>query len=132
MCWRGRSRIVTASTTPPPSSALPPTQPTSFVSGRYEVRRFLGEGGKKKVYLAHDSLLDRDVAFALIKIEGLDDAALTAAAEHTTVFSKITPALGLSPTSFAIWSCALANCEARAKGVKVKRRPPLVRCTQAL
>ena len=27
---------------------------------------FLGEGGKKKVYLAHDTLLDREVAFALI------------------------------------------------------------------
>jgi tetratricopeptide (TPR) repeat protein len=34
----------------------------------------LGEGGKKKVYLAHDTLLDRDVAFALIKTEKLDDA----------------------------------------------------------
>jgi len=44
-----------------------------FVNGRYEVKRFLGEGGKKKVYLAHDTLLDRDVAFALIKTEGLDD-----------------------------------------------------------
>ena len=31
-------------------------------------------GGKKKVYLAHDSLLDRDVAFALIKTDGLDQA----------------------------------------------------------
>ena len=49
-------------------------QPTSFGDGRYQVRRFLGEGGKKKVYLAHDKLLDRDVAFALIKTEGLDDA----------------------------------------------------------
>jgi eukaryotic-like serine/threonine-protein kinase len=47
-------------------------QPTCFVSGRYVVERFLGEGGKKNVYLAHDSLLDRDVAFALIKTEGLD------------------------------------------------------------
>jgi tetratricopeptide (TPR) repeat protein len=37
------------------------------------VKRFLGEGGKKRVYLAHDSLLDRDVAFALIKTEGLDE-----------------------------------------------------------
>jgi len=48
--------------------------PASFASGRYVVRKFLGEGGKKKVYLAHDTLLDRDVAFALIKTEGLDDA----------------------------------------------------------
>jgi serine/threonine protein kinase len=30
----------------------------------------LGQGSKKTVYLAHDTLLDRDVAFALIKTEG--------------------------------------------------------------
>lgn len=49
------------------------TTPESFASGRYEVRRFLGERGKKRVYLAHDSLLDRDVAFAPIRTEGLDE-----------------------------------------------------------
>jgi tetratricopeptide (TPR) repeat protein len=47
--------------------------PTSFVNGRYQVKKFLGEGGKKKVYLVHDKVLDRDVAFALIKTEKLDD-----------------------------------------------------------
>ena len=60
-----------------PQSAPAPTLPTSFADGRYQVQRFLGEGGKKKVYLAHDTLLDRDVAFALIKTEGLDDAGRT-------------------------------------------------------
>ena len=55
-----------------------PTVPDSFVAGRYEVKRFLGEGGKKKVYLAHDTLLDRDVAFSLIKTEGLDDVGIDA------------------------------------------------------
>jgi hypothetical protein len=49
------------------------TMPSSFANGRYQVKKLLGEGGKKKVYLAHDTLLDRDVAFALIKTEGLDD-----------------------------------------------------------
>ena len=41
--------------------------------GRYKVLRFLGEGGKKRVFLAHDTLLDRDIAFSLIKTEGLDE-----------------------------------------------------------
>src|SRR6476620_5778245 len=36
------------------------TIPASFAAGRYAVKRFLGEGGKKKVYLAHDTTLDRD------------------------------------------------------------------------
>ncbi len=35
------------------------------------------------------------------------------------VFSKITATFGLSLTSFDICSCARANCEARANGVKV-------------
>ena len=52
-------------------------QPTSFANGRYEVKRFLGEGGKKRVYLAQDTLLDREVAFALIKTEGLDEVSRT-------------------------------------------------------
>ncbi len=63
-----------------PVLPTPPAQkqtPTSFSDGRYEVNRFLGEGGKKMVYLAHDTLLDRDVAFALIKTEGLDFVGLT-------------------------------------------------------
>ncbi len=64
---------------PPPS--LAPTasddQPTAFANGRYQVKKFLGEGGKKKVYLAQDTLLDREVAFALIKTEGLDEVSRT-------------------------------------------------------
>jgi serine/threonine protein kinase len=60
-----------------PVSERPPSpspEPTSFANGRYQVKQFLGEGGKKKVYLVHDTSLDRDVAFALIKNEKLDDA----------------------------------------------------------
>jgi len=63
---------------PNPFSRVAETsQPTSFANGRYEVKRFLGEGGKKRVYLAQDTLLDREVAFALIKTEGLDEVSRT-------------------------------------------------------
>jgi predicted amidophosphoribosyltransferase len=54
------------------AAAAQPALPSSFASGRYQVRAFLGEGAKKRVYLTHDTRLDRDVAFALIKTEGLD------------------------------------------------------------
>ena len=67
------------SSAPQPSTTLvpDPEQPRSFANDRYQVKRFLGEGGKKKVYLAQDTLLDREVAFALIKTEGLDDLSRT-------------------------------------------------------
>ncbi|MEE8519461.1 MAG: serine/threonine-protein kinase, partial [Dehalococcoidia bacterium] len=55
-----------------PARAAPARLPSSFASGRYEVKSFLGEGGRKKVYLAHDTRLGRDVAVAMIKTEGLD------------------------------------------------------------
>ncbi len=60
-----------------PQASVSSEQPTSFSNGRYEVTKFLGEGGKKKVYLAHDTMLDREVAFALIKTEGLDEVGMT-------------------------------------------------------
>jgi len=52
--------------------AAAPPLPASFAAGRYTVQSFLGEGAKKRVYLAHDTKLARDVAFALIKTNGLD------------------------------------------------------------
>ena len=61
--------------TPIPALAASAAAPAAFVGGRYQVKKFLGEGGKKKVYLALDGLLDREVAFALIKTEGLDETA---------------------------------------------------------
>ncbi len=44
----------------------------SVFAGRYEVQRQLGEGGQKQVFLARDTLLDRDVVIALLKTERLD------------------------------------------------------------
>jgi len=44
----------------------------SFAAGRYSVRRLLGEGGQKVVYLVHDEALDRDCALSMVKAELLD------------------------------------------------------------
>ena len=51
------------------STAKSEASPASFANGRNKVTRFLGEGGKKRVYVAQDTLLNREVAFALIKTE---------------------------------------------------------------
>jgi len=64
-----------ASSEPAATTAVEQSHPSSFVAGRYRVERFLGEGGRKRVFLAHDTTLDRDVAFAQIRTEGLDDLA---------------------------------------------------------
>ena len=76
---------------PPPAAAAPsaPAPPTSFADGRYQVKDFLGEGGKKKVYLAHDTLLDRDVAFALIKNEGLDETSRSRIAREAQAMGRL-------------------------------------------
>src|SRR5205085_5313307 len=53
----------------------PPEAPKELARGRYAIGRYLGEGGRKRVYLAHDTLLDRDVAVGLVKTSGLDPEA---------------------------------------------------------
>ncbi|GAG11921.1 unnamed protein product, partial [marine sediment metagenome] len=53
---------------PPPNTSssaatsTPLPEPgTHFASGRYRIDRPLGEGAKKRVYLARDTLIDREV-----------------------------------------------------------------------
>ena len=78
-----------ASPATPPVSPPAQTQPTSFANGRYQVKKFLGEGGKKKVYLAKDTILDRDVAFALIKTEKLDEAGRTRVKREAQAMARL-------------------------------------------
>ena len=61
----------TLAITPSSESQSSWSMPTAFASGRYLVRRVLGQGGQKKVYLARDERLDRDVVIALIKTDDL-------------------------------------------------------------
>src|SRR5436305_232806 len=59
----------------PQAAEAPPDAPKELAGGRYVISRYLGEGGRKRVYLAHDTLLDRDVAVGLVKTSGLDPEA---------------------------------------------------------
>ena len=87
------------SASPATTIAPPAPQPTSFANGRYEVKRFLGEGGKKKVYLAHDALLDRDIAFSLIKIEGLDETGRERVMRERAAWSRPSVLISAKATS---------------------------------
>ena len=98
-----------------PSVEPVPDVPTSFADGRYQVERFLGEGGKKMVYLAHDNLLDREVAFALIKTEGLDDASRERVAREPQAMGRlgshphIVTVFGLGEHDGTPYCCQSAN-----------------------
>src|SRR5205809_2139461 len=72
-----------------PAVAPAPAMPASIAGGRYQLRCLLGEGGRKRVYLATDTRLDRDVAIALIKTEGLDEAGLARVRREARAMGKL-------------------------------------------
>ena len=45
---------------------------STYGAGRYEVKQLLGEGGQKRVYLAYDQRLERDVVIAALKLGDFD------------------------------------------------------------
>ena len=60
--------------TGPAGAPAPEPAPTLVAGGRYTVDRLIGEGARKLVYAAVDTRLGRDVALAMVKTEGLDNA----------------------------------------------------------
>ena len=43
------------------------------ISGRYKILRMIGGGGMANVYLAHDMILDRDVAVKILRLDFTND-----------------------------------------------------------
>ena len=64
--------------------ALPPR-----LGDRYEATRLLGEGGRKRVYLATDERLNREVALALFKSEGADETSVQRARREAESMAKL-------------------------------------------
>lgn len=54
-------------------------------SSRYDIKELIGEGALKKVYLAYDKALDRNVAYALMKEGGHEDDFLNEARLASTL-----------------------------------------------
>ena len=73
--------------------------PTSLSNDRYLIKGTLGEGAKKRVYLAHDTLLDRDVALAIIRTTGLDDVSR----ERVALEAQAMGRLGSHPNIVAVF-----------------------------
>jgi eukaryotic-like serine/threonine-protein kinase len=63
--------------------------PAAFAGGRYEVTRLLGEGMQKRVYLARDTRLERDVVLAAVKTDDLDATALARLAREVRAMARL-------------------------------------------
>ena len=75
-------------------------------AGRYVVQRRLGEGDRKRTYLARDTKLDRHVAISLVKPE-----AVLADPEGTEREAKVLGRIGSHPNVVSLFALA-ANCAA--------------------
>ena len=73
----------------PAARSMTTSMPGALGGGRYRIERFLGEGGRKRVFLAHDSRLDREVAIAVIKTEGLDEQGMARVRREAQAMARL-------------------------------------------
>ena len=71
------------------AEALPSDVPAEIADGRYRVRSFLGQGGRKRVYLADDTASGREVAVALFDTEGVAAAVQARAKREAQAMRKL-------------------------------------------
>jgi class 3 adenylate cyclase/tetratricopeptide (TPR) repeat protein len=69
--------------------AVEPGLPGPFGEGRFVPTQLLGEGARKRVYLARDERLGREVALAIVKTEGLDRAARARLAREARAMARL-------------------------------------------
>src|SRR5215217_3569195 len=72
----------------PRAEPLPADVP-SEIAGRYRVRRFLGQGGRKRVYLSQDTVTGAEVALALFDTEGVGAAIEARARREAEAMRKL-------------------------------------------
>jgi eukaryotic-like serine/threonine-protein kinase len=63
--------------------------PSELGGGRYRVQRFLGRGGRKRVYLAEDAESGRDVAVAVFDTEGVEATIVARARREAQAMSRL-------------------------------------------
>ncbi len=73
----------------PVGGPAPEPEARTLCGGRYRVLRFLGEGGRKLVYLAEDTQLHREVAVAACKSDGLDRSALARTRREAEAMARL-------------------------------------------
>lgn len=66
-----------------------PDVPVAFADGRYEVRGLLQAGGRRRVLLAHDEFLDRDVVITWVDTRGLGPDADSRVLTEARALAKI-------------------------------------------
>ncbi len=72
-----------------PAEVLPSDVPAEIADGRYRVRSFLGQGGRKRVYLADDTASGREVAVALFDTENVAAAVQARAKREAQAMRKL-------------------------------------------
>ena len=63
--------------------------PDFLAQGRYRIARLIGEGAKKRVYLAHDAHIGRDVAVAFLKAERFEPSRLRRVREEAREMARL-------------------------------------------
>ena len=72
----------------PPAEPLAADVPTE-IAGRYRVRRFLGQGGRKRVYLSEDTTTGAEVALSLYDTAGVGAAIQARARREADAMRKL-------------------------------------------